>query len=149
MISRLEVYNGLVSAIKACSGGLPVRKWNRNIEEMDDSRLSDAIYVAPYAVALEESQEIGAITYERSLYYEVAVVMTDRSGTMASERVMPVMDSIEAGLHGKQIAGWGVAVQTRHPEAHYGFQEFYMQVHAGRIACIQLWAVVGLESHGD
>jgi hypothetical protein len=145
MISRRTVYDAFVAALEAAVW-VPVRPWSRQVEDVTDPAVADGVYVAPYGSQLEASEEIGASTYERRFFYEVVVVGSDdtQAEEMAAQRVMPLLDAIEEGLHDAAIAG-GVCQIESHPDTSR-FHEFYFPSHAGRCACVQLWSVTLLES---
>ena len=69
MISRKDVFDAFVSVLEDALS-VPVRKWNRNIDEMDPAEDGDSVYVAPFGALNDDPQEIGySGTYMKALFF--------------------------------------------------------------------------------
>ena len=147
MSTRADIRAAFISKIKAILPDATVDKWDGEEAAFNRVYQWPAVYVAYLGLSTGPDEEVGpaATTYARSFDVLVYVCAKDDALGVGDEQAMDMLEAMETGISGTEIAGVGPA--ELRPVFEDARCEALLGARDGHYLYGQAWRVQDVESH--
>jgi len=135
---RYDILAGIVTLISSSPSlaGVPVSIWSGDVELFNRLDVVPAIFVSyDGAVAGEDEELEGAVTYSETFFYAVHVAANSATSALA------YLEAIESVCMGSVIDGFGRIFAARFDNVHYGKSEILIASRDDLVLYAQSWGV--------